>query len=366
MEFTLNGCFDEVDGAPSKRKTAEADGSYGSVQSKLDLGDPRATKVLRAYALLQQGLPYLLGCWFLWSVGHRVFTMLHGQSASQLLAPSPAPGGSAFSRPSCAAYTYPQCEQAMLRYLLVGVKDRCEAFERVKAEGDVFQYPYQTDSQVTCAQPGCCGCPGQCSKCPPMLPGCSSWHLDGAWGVAFSDGTEANYRFDAHGHCEMTQPASSLPLVWKSYDGAYVPQGSDLVAKWATVQEALALCQQTTGCRSIVFDANTQTPEGKYYVFLKTIVEIVFLPGATWRSYINEERPKFIKKVAVAGPLTEVGTGGQTFRLDLHLASPHLFPEGSADLISVRNGELYVQRLMQMAYERVNGTGLHLPSDALP
>ena len=37
---------------------------------------------------------------------------------------------------ACDAYTYPQCESAIIHYLEHGAEHRCEAFERVKAEGD--------------------------------------------------------------------------------------------------------------------------------------------------------------------------------------------------------------------------------------
>jgi len=112
---------------------------------------------------------------------------------------------------ACDAYTYPQCENAIIHYLEHGAQHRCEAFERVKAEGDYFKFPNSAHKKAHCIKAGCCSCPGQCSQCPPVLPECISWRLDGEWKVAFNDGSLAKYTFDAKGHVEEELPPKLIP-----------------------------------------------------------------------------------------------------------------------------------------------------------
>lgn len=111
----------------------------------------------------------------------------------------------------CGEYFYPQCERAIIHYLEHGASHRCEAFERVKAEGDFLRFPNLPHREDLCNKAGCCPCPGQCSKCPPVMPECMTWKLDGVWKVAFTNGALATYRFDGNGSVEEEMPEILVP-----------------------------------------------------------------------------------------------------------------------------------------------------------
>jgi len=162
------------------------------------------------------------------------------------------------SGPQCMSLKYPQCESAIKWYLANGASSRCQAFERVKAEGDFFQFPNSPDKNDYCTNEGCCDCPGQCSKCPPILSECLSWRLDGQWKVAFTDGAEATYNFDAMGHLEMKLPPSELPRMFHDVPEARAPAGNDLLnpAQWLTAAEAKELCVKTAGCQAATWDTS--------------------------------------------------------------------------------------------------------------
>mmetsp|Transcript_150955 Transcript_150955/g.277257 ORF Transcript_150955/g.277257 Transcript_150955/m.277257 type:complete len:881 (-) Transcript_150955:59-2701(-) len=195
----------------------KVDNSYGSLQKLVRPSTGVEVFGNKAYGYMQQLVVAIAALWLLFTLGSHLGSRLSSDaSRARSSAPAPAPGAAAGSQPSCRSYEYPQCKAAMHGYLLLSARSRCEAFERVKAEGDFFKFPYSATSQETCTSPGCCSCPGQCSKCPPILPECSTWQLDGTWKVAFADGTAGKYRFDAHGHCEMELPASALPTTWKA------------------------------------------------------------------------------------------------------------------------------------------------------
>mmetsp|Transcript_13733 Transcript_13733/g.23683 ORF Transcript_13733/g.23683 Transcript_13733/m.23683 type:complete len:347 (-) Transcript_13733:125-1165(-) len=195
----------------------KVDNSYGSLQKLVRPSTGVEVFGNKAYGYMQQLVVAIAALWLLFTLGSHLGSRLSSDaSRARSSSPAPAPGAAAGSQPSCRSYEYPQCEAAMHGYLLLSARSRCEAFERVKAEGDFFKFPYSATSQETCTSPGCCSCPGQCSKCPPILPECSTWQLDGTWKVAFADGTAGKYRFDAHGHCEMELPASALPTTWKA------------------------------------------------------------------------------------------------------------------------------------------------------
>lgn len=328
--------------------------SYGSIGEK-----PRAIglaeRTVKAHTGMQQVLAGVALFWILCMAGQRLYTATLGGGVPTDLpiagAPSPAPGAS-LPPPTCAAYTYPQCEVALHGYLSQSARTRCEAFERVKAEGDLVKFPYSPSLQEMCTDAGCCGCAGQCSKCPPLLPECSSWRLDGTWKVAFGDGSNAKYTFDANGHCEVEFPVNVLPVKWKEYNQAYIQQGGDAEeAQWRTVSDAKKECELKTGCKGITYDASTRKGE-TYYVYLKSTASLTPGPGTSWTTMVEEHRPELHGSAAVAGPLTQVSSDAAgTFRFDLHRASPQLFPVGSMEHFSVADGALEVER-------RVAGTKL--------
>lgn len=230
-------------------------------------------------------------------------------------------------------------------------RTRCEAFERVKAEGDFFKFPYSETSQETCTAAGCCNCPGQCSKCPPILPECSTWQLDGTWKVAFADGTETKYVFDAHGHVEMELPSHALPMTWKSYRQAYIPEGSDAknYPKWLSIQDAERLCNDLDECRGITYDENTRTGSDKskpiYFVYLKTSSGFEQGPGTGWITLLEDRKPDLHGTAALAGPVAKHPPyDAGTVQFDLHKAAPQLFPEDSLEIFKIVSDELKVQR----------------------
>jgi len=319
-----------------------------------------------AYTSLQKAAALLAALWLLYNLGHRLRYGASGTSGTAgAAAPAPAPGGG----PTCKEYKYPGCEAAINRYLQSGARSRCDAFERVKAEGDQLQFPSDPTRQDVCGSEGCCGCPGQCSRCPPLLKGCSSWRLDGAWKVAYEDGSEARYTFDPHGHVEVELPSTAVPPVWKPYDGAYVPAGNDLsgagAPQWLTIPAAQELCGRLPNCRALTFDAMTKTPEDRYFIFPKSVNNFASAPGTTWRTLVNDRRPELAGGAAVAGALVEV-TGGQgqsqgdSFRWDLHAAAPALFPEGCEEFMTVVDSEIKVQRTVKGA-PLISGVGVELP-----
>jgi len=179
-------------------------------------------------------------------------------------------GGSLWSKHSagagsqCMGLKYPQCESAIKWYLAHGASSRCQAFERVKAEGDFFQFPESPDKNDYCTSEGCCDCPGQCSKCPPILSECLSWRLDGQWKVAFTDGAEAVYNFDAMGHLEMKLPPSELPRMFHDVPEARASAGNDLLnsGQLLTAAEAKELCMKTAGCRAATWDSSIVKTSG--------------------------------------------------------------------------------------------------------
>lgn len=339
--------------------------SYGSVHLRKQT-DERSARVLDAFSLFQRALPYVIVVWLISFFGCRWLSA--PQVPAPLAVPSPAPAV-ADSRPQCTAYRYPQCESALHFYLSAGATSRCTAFERVKAEGDLVQAPFLAAS-AACSEPGCCGCPGQCSKCPPILPECVTWRLDGSWRVALQDGTEVQYTVDAHGHCEIRQPAASLPKMWKRYTGAYVGNGNDVLVFDGTLQDAQARCKQYAACRSLVYDASKFSPQGVGQIFLKSATDLVIVPGTGWVSWVADQHPNLVGEAAVAGPLVPVpgdALGKDSFRIDLHRAAPHLFPEGSQDVLTVgADGGLLVQRHLGLAqepaHEQLTGVGISVHS----
>lgn len=311
-----------------------------------------------AYNMLQQAFAALAAAFLVWSLVQHLALFISAKVIGVGVAPSPSPG-SGLGQP-CSTYTYPQCEDAMKWYLQQGTKDRCQAFERVKAEGDMVKFPY-TSGQEVCAAEGCCGCPGQCSRCPPLLPECSSWQLDGIWRVAFEDGSEAIYTFDTHGHCEVKLPESLLPPIFKEFDSTYIPQAmdnGDLMSRWVTEAEGKQLCVETAGCQAISFDLSQKTDQGHYYAHLKSHSNMVTVPGNRWRTLVRQ--PSFPTQggVTAAGPLVmQIGTPG-TFTFDLHRAAPHFFEENSVDVLTVTGGELQIERRLNAGKTIVKGTGV--------
>lgn len=332
--------------------------SYGSVMQKKHRAADLAERSTKIHAGVQQGLVLIVGIWILVMVGQRLCTATAGSlPVASAVAPSPAPGGSFSSfAPTCAAYTYPQCEAAIRSYLLHGAKSRCEAFERVKAEGDFVKFPYSASQQDSCPAAGCCGCSGQCSKCPPLLSECSSWRLDGSWKVAFGDGSEATYTFDAHGHCEVELSSSVLPVTWKEYDQAYIPAGKDAAdALWSTISDAKKQCGAMPACKAITYDSSTRKGE-TFYVYLKAASAIAPAPGTAWKTMVEEQRPELHGTAALAGPLTQHHS---RFRLDLHKVAPQLFPDGSSEQFSIVNEELQVERRFA-GMKKLDGVGVRV------
>mmetsp|Transcript_38898 Transcript_38898/g.72045 ORF Transcript_38898/g.72045 Transcript_38898/m.72045 type:complete len:393 (-) Transcript_38898:84-1262(-) len=333
----------------------KVDNSYGSLQKLVRPSTGVEVFGNKAYGYMQQLVVAIAALWLLFTLGSHLGSRLSSDaSRARSSSPAPAPGAAAGSQPSCRSYEYPQCEAAMHGYLLLSARSRCEAFERVKAEGDFFKFPYSATSQETCTSPGCCSCPGQCSKCPPILPECSTWQLDGTWKVAFADGTAGKYRFDAHGHCEMELPASALPTTWKAYQQAYIPQGNDLNSypRWLSVQDAERLCTQAPDCRGITYDessrTNTQDSQPVFFIYLKSTAAFAPGPGTGWIAHVEEQKPELHGQAAVAGPVLEQSReAAGAFFFDLHQAAPQLFPEDSLELFTVVNDELRVQRLIR-------------------
>lgn len=250
------------------------------------------------------------------------------------------------SSSSCKDYTYPQCEDALHWYLSQGAKTRCEAFERVKAEGDVFRYPSDKGSMDYCEESegvACCGCEGQCSKCPPVLHGCSTWPLDGSWVVAFGDGSQARYNFDAYGHVEVILPQSIVPKPWKRFTEVYIKQGDDLMPpSWMNLSTAMLTCAHAKACRGITFDANVRDPqnEGKHLIYIKTIAAMTQAPGTGWETHLQEQKTSR-QSVAVSGAVVQQSPG--QFKLHLHKSAPLLFPQGSHQIISIQENQLHVE-----------------------
>lgn len=349
------------------RKSQDEEGSYGSLQKPVGYSfESAGIKVGQAYGYVQQLVMIVAALWLLWAAGHRIGGLLSGTSKSPLSSgsPSPSPGLFGQSLPTCSAYKYPQCEAAMRWYLSQNARNRCEAFERVKAEGDFFKNPYSETSQELCTTAGCCNCPGQCSKCPPVLPECSTWQVDGTWKVAFADGTDAKYAFDAHGHVEMELSPRALPMTWKSYQQSYIPRGSDLDSypKWLSIQDAERLCNDVDQCHGITYDESTRTGSEQsqpiYFIYLKTTSAFAPGPGTGWITLIEEQRPELHGTVAIAGPVTKrPEDDAGTMRFDLHQAAPQLFPELSTETYKVVDDELKVERRVRGQVAQT-GTGV--------
>lgn len=294
------------------------------------------------------------------SLGSAAVCALTGGSAS----PAPAPSAPAMAGPRCADYQYPQCERAMSVHLDGAVRSRCAAFEAVKAEGDNFRFPWSDANEERCGAAGCCGCPGQCSRCPPILPECASWRFDGTWSVAFDDGTSSRYIFDALGHCEAEFPVSVLPVNFKYYNHAFIPSGSDLpgaaVPSVLTLDAAKTACANDTRCSGLTYN-EAESANGALKVFFKTTAALSLAPGTGWQAFVREGHPTLQHdNVAVAGPLvaeSNVTAHHGHFIFDLHRASPQFFPSGSKEHIAVDDGELRVARFIP-GNAAVSGTGV--------
>jgi len=305
----------------------------------------------------------------IWSVAQRLLSVFSDGATvgGAAAAPSPSPGTGVGRQ--CNTYTYPQCEDAIKWYLHQGAKDRCQAFERVKAEGDMVRFPYTT-SQDVCPAEGCCGCPGQCSRCPPLLPECSFWRFDGEWRVAFEDGSEGVYEFDPQGHCQVVLPNSLLPPMFKAYDNFFIPQdaaqGGDLLSRWATEAEGEKLCVETKGCQAVTFDLTKRTDQGHYYAHLKSNKGMVTMPGYHWRTLVRQESPPTPGGITAAGPLkAQVGGTEVAYVFDLHLAAPKFFAEGAVDVLTVAGSDLQIERRLHGGQTILKGVGV-LDRDHVP
>jgi hypothetical protein len=321
--------------------------SYGTIagQKSNISSDAFADIFGKFYRNSLQAFAALAVIWVLFLFLHHHLRFLSTpSSASSMKSPSP----SMSSAPTCSDYKYPQCEAAMEWYLSRNAANRCEAFEHVKAEGDLFKFPYSTSQQDMCdlGRSGCCGCPGQCSKCPPLLAECVSWRLDGSWQIAFTEGSDSRYTFDAHGHYQLDLPSSSLPVSWKSWDQAFIPNGSDLgPPQLISVSDAKNRCRQDPRCKGITYDEASNIGNNVYEVFFKLVSTVVAAPGTGWKTFVEEERPELHERVAVAGPLQQTGLNASgAFRLDLHSAAPQLFPHGCFEQLTVKDDELHVER----------------------
>lgn len=182
--------------------------AYGAVAARGGKGSVHTALAAGVLPCLQL-LVWLVSLWLLWGARMDWDSKSERLPTAKNIAASPAATTTSSGRGEvvparCSAYSYPQCEAALQRLLHTsGANRRCQAFEQLKSEGDYFQFPYSATRQERCMHEGCCGCSGQCSKCPPLLPECSSWRLDGAWKVSFRDGSMDLYRFDASGHVEV-------------------------------------------------------------------------------------------------------------------------------------------------------------------
>jgi hypothetical protein len=187
-----------------------------------------------------------------------------------------------------------------------------------------------------------------------------SWVLDGSWRVAFTEGAESRYSFDAHGHCLVEMPSSSLPVSWKAYDQAFIPSGSDLEGPTiVSVADAKERCRQHSKCKGITYDEASHNGNNEYEVWFKLVTTVAPAPGTGWKSFVEDKRPELHEIVSVAGPLTQVTLNvSNSFRFDLHGAAPLLFPMGCFEVFSINNDQLHVERRCPgMAMQ--SGFGLH-------
>jgi len=336
--------------------------AYGSLAQmehgrKLDSTARLQQRASETYATCQKMLAYILCIIVLASL---IRNLGNVDSSS---APSPSPGPlPPNARPQCTAYTYPQCEAAINSYITRGAANRCDAYEKVQAEGELVKYPYLADNTELCSEQGCCGCPGQCTKCPPMLAGCVSWQLDGVWRVDYGDASHAIYRFDAHGHCEIRIPHGSIPRTWKSYSDAYIEEGHDLdgTPRLLSISEAEEDCKRLEKCKGITWNLDSKEIVGGaelYLVYFKKIFFITHAPGSGWQSLIEETRDELKKGAAVAGPMVQVKNSTDVFTFDLHRASPRLYAPGTMEVMRIQDGGLFVERFVN-GTSKLNGTGV--------
>jgi len=333
----------------------------------------RSQTVVMAYGFLQHLAACVVCIWVLWTIGSRIAASMPASSLPfSTTVPSPSPPGMVSAgKPLCKTYKYPGCEAALAQMLASGARTRCEAARRIRAEGDFVQLPYLDQAeQPRCKNSGCCGCPGQCSRCPPVLAECTPAIFAGSWRVAFSDGSSAQYNFDAHGHVEVEMPSYSLPLMWKTYEQAYVPRGNDLLdsPRLMSIQAGKELCAQTPNCLSVTVDTSVHTSktEGDAYdLWFKSVSSVVLASGTSWKTFLPDRHNLHEGRVAVAGalqlmtnttvlglvaaPFGEVGSPeeGATFNFNLHQVAPQFFPDpGSVEELVLRDSELRVRRLV--------------------
>lgn len=334
-----NGEFG-LDGFAAKPETK----SYGSVsQKRLPAVSCITERATEMHVFLRQIVMLVAGAWIIYIAVHRMMGDFAHHGLDHAFAPAPAPGVAA--APRCQDYTYPQCEATIHSYLSQNARSRCEAFEQVKAEGDFLKYPFSATKRDVCTEAGCCGCAGQCSKCPPILLECSSWQLDGTWKVAFTGGSEAMYTFDANGHVEARLDESAVPTVWKDYDQFYLAAGADAAPpQLLTPEAARQTCVALPDCKGITYDFSTQKGD-KVAVYFKTMAAITPGAGTQWHSSVRDQLSHLQGGVAVAGVLTQISSDpGGTLTFDLHQAAPQLFPAGSIERLSVTKGSLFVTR----------------------
>jgi hypothetical protein len=173
-----------------------------------------------------------------------------------------------------------------------------------------------------------------------------SWLLDGSWKIAFAEGSESKYAFDAHGHCQLELPSSSLPATWKFWPQAFIPNGSDLGdPQLMSVSDAKNRCREHPQCKGITYDEASHMGNDVYEIFFKWISTVVPAPGTGWKTFVEEERPELHEIVAVSGPLVQISSNASdSFRFDLHRAAPQLFPAGCFEQFTVKDEELRVER----------------------
>lgn len=379
--FTSDSVALELDGHPhfSAHRTAErAAGTpmgrdnkkpYGTFRQ---LGD-RSQTVVMAYGFLQRIAAGVACIWVLWTIGSRIAASMSASSVVfSATVPSPSPPGMvSASKPLCKTYKYPGCEASLAQKLASGARTRCEAAQRIHAEGDFVQFPYLDQAeQPRCMESGCCGCPGQCSRCPPVLAECTPAIFAGSWRVAFLDGSSAQYNFDAHGHVEVELPSYSLPLVWKKYEQAYVPRGNDILdsPRLMSLEAGKELCAQTPTCLSITVDTaeHAKKTQGNLYdIWFKSVSTVVLASGTSWKTFLPDRHNLHEDRVAIAGalqlmsnttvlgpfaaPFGEGGSPGEaaTFNFNLHRVAPQFFPDpGSVEELVLRDSELRVLRLL--------------------
>lgn len=336
--------------------------AYGSLaqmeqEPKLDSATRLHRKASEAYTAWQKLLASILGIIVLASL----FRHLGHMDTSAAPSPSPAPLSSN-ARPQCSAYTYPQCEAAIMSYITRGAPNRCAAYEQVQAEGEIMKYPYLANNTEVCTKEGCCGCPGQCTKCPPLLSGCVSWQLDGRWKVDYDDATHSTYKFDAHGHCEIRIPLLSIPRTWKSYSDAYIEDGYDVegTPRLISISEAEADCKLLKTCKGITYNLDSKKIVGGaelYTVYFKEIFFVTPAPGSGWQSLVQETHDAMKRGAAVAGPLVQAKNSTGAFTLDLHRATPRLFAPGTKEVMKIQDGALFVERFVN-GRSVLNGTGM--------